>query len=323
MILSTYKIANSKQELIGFLDKDLIVNLNSAFGNISLIELIQIPKWKEVATEEFKRGKLTTHQLNEVTILTPITKPNSFRDAYAFKQHVETSRRNRGAKMIEEFDQFPVFYFSNHNSIHGPSQDVYCMPSHFNKLDYELEIAILIGKKGSNLLAKDAEKYIAGYMILNDLSARDIQMQEMKLNLGPAKGKDFASVLGPYLVTPDEISSYLIPNTENKGNRYNLKMSCYVNGELFSEGNSKDMNWTFGQIIERASYGVTLYPGDIIGSGTVGTGCLLEINGSQKLSNPNYKERWLKEGDVIEMEVDGLGKISNKIIAHNSNYSII
>ena len=225
--------------------------------------------------------------------------------------------------MIKEFDQFPVFYFSNHNSIHGPSEDVCCMPSHFNKLDYELEIAILIGLKGSNILAKDAEKYIAGFMILNDLSSRDIQMQEMKLNLGPAKGKDFASVLGPYLVTPDEISSYLIPNTENKGNRYNLKMSCYVNGELFSEGNSKDMNWTFGQIIERASYGVTLYPGDIIGSGTVGTGCLLEINGSQKLANPNYKEKWLKEGDVIEMEVDGLGKISNKIIAHNSNYSII
>jgi len=323
MILSTYKIANSKQELIGFLDKDLIVNLNSAFGNISLIELIQIPKWKEVVKKEFKKGKLKTQQLNEVTILTPIPKPNSFRDAYAFRQHVETSRRNRGAKMIKEFDQFPVFYFSNHNSIHGPSEDVCCMPSHFNKLDYELEIAILIGVKGSNILAKDAEEYIAGYMILNDLSARDIQMQEMKLNLGPAKGKDFASVLGPYLVTPDEISSYLIPNTENKGNRYNLKMSCYVNGELFSEGNSKDMNWTFGQIIERASYGVTLYPGDIIGSGTVGTGCLLEINGSQKLTNPNYKEKWLKEGDVIEMEVDGLGKISNKIIAHNSNYSII
>ena len=323
MILSTYKIANSQQELIGFLDKDLIVNLNNAFGNISLIELIQIPKWKEVVKKEFKKGKLKTQQLNEVTILSPIPKPNSFRDAYAFRQHVETSRRNRGAKMIKEFDQFPVFYFSNHNSIHGPSEDVCCMPSHFNKLDYELEIAILIGLKGSNILAKDAEKYIAGFMILNDLSSRDIQMQEMKLNLGPAKGKDFASVLGPYLVTPDEISSYLIPNTENKGNRYNLKMSCYVNGELFSEGNSKDMNWTFGQIIERASYGVTLYPGDIIGSGTVGTGCLLEINGSQKLANPNYKEKWLKEGDVIEMEVDGLGKISNKIIAHNSNYSII
>jgi len=323
MILSTYKIANSNKELIGFLDQDIIVNLNSFFGNISLVELIQIPKWKEAVSEEFKRGKLTTHQLNEVTILAPIPKPNSFRDAYAFRQHVETSRRNRGAKMIEEFDQFPVFYFSNHNSIHGPFEDICCMPSHFNKLDYELEIAILIGKKGSNILAKDAEEYIAGYMILNDLSARDIQMQEMKLNLGPAKGKDFASVLGPYLVTPDEISSSLIPNTENKGHRYSLKMSCCVNGELLSEGNSKDMNWTFGQIIERASYGVTLHAGDIIGSGTVGTGCLLEINGSLKLTKPNYKEKWLKEGDIIEMEIEGLGKISNKIIAHNSNYSII
>ena len=133
--------------------------------------------------DEFKKGKLKTQQLNEVTILSPIPKPNSFRDAYAFRQHVETSRRNRGAKMIKEFDQFPVFYFSNHNSIHGPSEDVCCMPSHFNKLDYELEIAILIWLKGSNILAKDAEKYIAGFMILNDLSSRDIQMQEMKLNV--------------------------------------------------------------------------------------------------------------------------------------------
>jgi fumarylacetoacetate (FAA) hydrolase len=225
--------------------------------------------------------------------------------------------------MIKEFDEFPIFYFSNHNSIHGPNENIICMPSHFNKLDYELEIAILIGQEGSNILAKDADRYIAGYMILNDFSARDIQMQEMKLNLGPAKGKDFASVLGPYLVTPDEISKNLIKDNNNQGNRYNLKMSCLLNGELVSEGNTKDMHWTFEQIIERASYGVTLYPGDIIGSGTVGTGCLLELNGTHKLKNPNFKERWLKEGDVIEMKVDGLGEISNKIIANNSNYSII
>jgi len=323
MRLSTYKLHNSNQELIGLLEDDRIINLNAFFGKISLIKLIQISGWQEKVLNEIDSKILTKHELEDVTILSPIPKPNSFRDAYAFKQHVETSRRNRGVDMIKEFDEFPIFYFSNHNSIHGPNENIICMPSHFNKLDYELEIAILIGQEGSNILAKDADRYIAGYMILNDFSARDIQMQEMKLNLGPAKGKDFASVLGPYLVTPDEISKNLIKDNNNQGNRYNLKMSCLLNGELMSEGNTKDMHWTFEQIIERASYGVTLYPGDIIGSGTVGTGCLLELNGTHKLKNPNFKERWLKEGDVIEMKVDGLGKISNKIIANNSNYSII
>lgn len=323
MRLSTYKLHNSNQELIGLLEDDRIINLNAFFGKISLIKLIQISDWQEKVLNEIDSKILTKHELEDVTILSPIPKPNSFRDAYAFKQHVEASRRNRGVDMIKEFDEFPIFYFSNHNSIHGPNENIICMPSHFNKLDYELEIAILIGQEGSNILAKDADRYIAGYMILNDFSARDIQMQEMKLNLGPAKGKDFASVLGPYLVTPDEISKNLIKDNNNQGNRYNLKMSCLLNGELVSEGNTKDMHWTFEQIIERASYGVTLYPGDIIGSGTVGTGCLLELNGTHKLKNPNFKERWLKEGDVIEMKVDGLGEISNKIIANNSNYSII
>jgi fumarylacetoacetate (FAA) hydrolase len=323
MRLSTYKLHNSNQELIGLLEDDRIINLNAFFGKISLIKLIQISDWQEKVLNEIDNKILTKHELEDVTILSPIPKPNSFRDAYAFKQHVEASRRNRGVDMIKEFDEFPIFYFSNHNSIHGPNENIICMPSHFNKLDYELEIAILIGQEGSNILAKDADRYIAGYMILNDFSARDIQMQEMKLNLGPAKGKDFASVLGPYIVTPDEISKNLIKDNNNQGNRYNLKMSCLLNGELVSEGNTKDMHWTFEQIIERASYGVTLYPGDIIGSGTVGTGCLLELNGTHKLKNPNFKERWLKEGDVIEMKVDGLGEISNKIIANNSNYSII
>ena len=323
MRLSTYKLHNSNQDLIGLLEDDRLINLNAFFGEISLIKLIQISDWQEKVLKEIDNKILTTHKLEDVTILPPIPKPNSFRDAYAFRQHVETSRRNRGVNMIKEFDEFPVFYFGNHNSIHGPHEDIMCMPSHFNKLDYELEIAILIGKEGSNILAKDADRYIAGYMILNDLSARHIQMQEMKLNLGPAKGKDFASVLGPYLVTPDEISKNLIKDNNNQGNKYNLKMSCSLNGELLSEGNTKDMNWTFEQIIERASYGVTLYPGDIIGSGTVGTGCLLELNGTHKLKNPDFKERWLKEGDIIEMKVDGLGEISNKIIASNSNYSII
>jgi fumarylacetoacetate (FAA) hydrolase len=200
-------------------------------------------------------------------------------------------------------------------------EDIELMTDHFERLDYELEFAIIIGKGGKNILSEDADQHIAGFCILNDLSARRLQMEEMKLNLGPAKGKDFANVIGPYLVTPDELESRSIDTPFGK--KYDLQMTCYVNGELLSEGNAKDMNWTFAEIIERASYGVELFAGDIIGSGTVGTGCLLELNGTGKIENPDYKEKWIQEGDEIEMQIEGLGKITNKVVKSESNHSII
>ena len=321
MKLSTYTLKKSNKELIGLLKKDTLINLNVFFGEISLLELIQLPDWKELIINKTKLNNLTTHKLEEVKLLAPIPRPNSLRDAYAFRQHVETSRRNRGLEMIKEFDDFPVFYFSNHNAIFGPHDDVECMPSHFEKLDYELEIAILIGKEGRNIKAKNAKEHIAGFMIMNDMSSRGLQMKEMKLNLGPAKGKDFASVLGPFLVTPDELLGNII-NEDDGGCNYNLEMTCSVNGKLLSKGNLKDMAWSFEKIIERVSYGATIYPGDIIGSGTVGTGCLLEINGTNKLKHSDFTEIWLKENDVVEMEIEKLGKITNKIISNNSNYKI-
>lgn len=321
MKLSTYTLKKSNKELIGLLKKDSLINLNVFFGEISLLELIQLPDWKELIINKTKSNNLTIHKLEEVKLLAPIPRPNSLRDAYAFRQHVETSRRNRGLEMIKEFDDFPVFYFSNHNAIFGPNDDIECMPSHFEKLDYELEIAILIGKEGRNIKAKNAKEYIAGFMIMNDMSSRGLQMKEMKLNLGPAKGKDFASVLGPYLVTPDELLGNVV-NEDDSGCNYNLEMTCSVNGKLLSKGNLKDMAWSFEKIIERVSYGATIYPGDIIGSGTVGTGCLLEINGTNKLKHSNFTEMWLKENDVVEMEIENLGKITNKIISNNSNYKI-
>ena len=321
MKLSTYTLKKSDKELIGLLNKDSLINLNVFFGEICLLELIQLPDWKELIINKTKSNNLTIHKLEEVKLLAPIPRPNSLRDAYAFRQHVETSRRNRGLEMIKEFDDFPVFYFSNHNAIFGPSDDIECMPSHFEKLDYELEIAILIGKEGRNIKAKNAKEYIAGFMIMNDMSSRGLQMKEMKLNLGPAKGKDFASVLGPYLVTPDELLGNVV-NEDDSGCNYNLEMTCSVNGKLLSKGNLKDMAWSFEKIIERVSYGATIYPGDIIGSGTVGTGCLLEINGTNKLKHSDFTEMWLKENDVVEMEIENLGKITNKIISNNSNYKI-
>ncbi len=197
------------------------------------------------------------------------------------------------------------------------------MPDHLQKLDFELEVAIVICKPGKNIKAEEADEYIGGFMIMNDFSARALQMEEMKLNLGPAKGKDFATAIGPWLVTPDELEEFKVPAKENHtGNAYNLTMKCRVNGAQVSEGNLADMEWTFAEIIERASYGVQLYPGDIIGSGTVGTGCFLELNGTGKLNDPNYEEQWLKEGDEIELEVEGLGILKNTIVKDESDFSI-
>jgi fumarylacetoacetate (FAA) hydrolase len=261
--------------------------------------------------------------IEHAQLLSPVPFPTSCRDGYAFRQHVAAARRNRGVDMIPEFDQFPIFYFTNHNSVQGPG-DVYLMPDHFDKLDFELECAIVISRPGRNIPADAADDYIAGLMIMNDLSARTLQMDEMKLNLGPAKGKDFSTALGPWLVTLDELEPFEIPAKEgHTGRSWNLGMRCRVNGVQVSEGNLGDMDWTFAEIIERCSYGVNLHAGDVIGSGTVGTGCFLELNGSGKLQNPQYEEQWLKDGDVVEMDIDGLGTLSNTMVAEDSEWSIL
>lgn len=259
----------------------------------------------------------------DADIIAPVPHPTSCRDGYAFRQHVAAARRNRKVDMIPEFDQYPIFYFTNHNSIQGPG-DIVCMPDHFEKLDFELEAAIVICKPGRNIKAAEADEYIGGLMIMNDMSARRLQMEEMLLNLGPAKGKDFSTVIGPMLVTLDELEKYEVPCKPNHtGKAWNLGMKCWVNGKQVSEGNVSDMDWTFAEIIERCSYGVDMMPGDVIGSGTVGTGCFLELNGTGKLNDPAYQEQWLKEGDVVEMEIDGLGLLKNTIVKDESDFSIL
>lgn len=258
-----------------------------------------------------------------VQVLAPVPFPTSCRDGYAFRQHVAAARRNRKVEMIPEFDQYPIFYFTNHNAIQGPGK-VYCMPDHFEQLDFELEAAIVICKAGRNIPAEEADEYIGGFMIMNDLSARTLQMEEMKLNLGPAKGKDFSTVIGPMLVTPDELEAFLAPaKPGHTGKNYSLKMTCKVNGVLVSEGNMGDMDWTFAEIIERCAYGVNLLPGDIIGSGTVGTGCFLELNGTARLQDANYQEQWLQPGDVVEMEIEGLGTLQSTIEQEGTDFSIL
>jgi fumarylacetoacetate (FAA) hydrolase len=253
-----------------------------------------------------------TYELSEVKLLSPLPRPPSMRDGYAFRQHVLTARRNRGLEMIPEFDLFPVFYFTNHQAVFGPG-DICVQKEHLNRLDYELEVAIIISKEGRNIKCSEADDFIFGYTIMNDWSARHLQMEEMKLNLGPAKGKDFATSLGPFLKTRDELLSDKLLMPSEKGEVLNAFMKASVNGKLLSEGNANQMNWTFAQIIERASYGVTLFPGDVIGSGTVGTGCLLELNGSKITDN-----LWLKAGDTVSLEIEGLGKLENTVVQNPS-----
>ena len=261
--------------------------------------------------------------VNDVQLLAPVPFPTSCRDGYAFRQHVAAGRKNRGLEMIPEFDQYPVFYFTNPHSIQGGGE-VTCMPDHLQKLDFELEVAIVICKHGRNIPAEEADEYIGGLMIMNDLSARQLQLEEMLLSLGPAKGKDFATAIGPALVTLDELEEFVAPAKEgHTGKSWNLAMKCSVNERQVSEGNLADITWTFAEIIERASYGVDLYPGDVIGSGTVGTGCFLELNGTARLKDPNFPEQWLIAGDVVEMEIEGLGKLTNTIVAEESEWSIL
>lgn len=323
---------HEESEQLGVLVNNMVYNMDVLHPDLPNSMSMFLNYWEdsfpvaqagELMLREGTRNSNQGIPLKDVQLLAPVPFPTSCRDGYAFRQHVAAARRNRKVDMIPEFDQYPIFYFTNHHSIQGPGE-IKCMPDHFEKLDFELEAAIVICKHGRNIKAAEADEYIGGLMIMNDMSARRLQMEEMLLNLGPAKGKDFSTVIGPWLVTLDELEELVVPCKENHtGKSWNLKMTCRVNGVQVSAGNLADMDWTFAEIIERASYGVDLYAGDVIGSGTVGTGCFLELNGTGKLNDPNYTEQWLQPNDVVEMEIDGLGKLSNTIIAEDTDWSIL
>ncbi|MBM3810039.1 MAG: fumarylacetoacetate hydrolase family protein [Acidimicrobiia bacterium] len=229
------------------------------------------------------------YKTGEVRLCAPLPDPASVRDFYAFEQHVKKGFEKRGEPMPEEWYQMPVYYKSGHHNIVGPDEDV-LWPSFTEKFDYELELAAVVGRRGSNLKAEEAEAWIAGYTVMNDFSARDIQKREMRVRLGPAKGKDWATALGPYLVTPDEI-----------GGVYQLRMTACVNGEMWSEGSSSTLHWKFGQMLEFLTRDDTIVPGDVLGSGTVGTGCGLELG------------RWVQPGDLMELEIEKIGVLRNRV----------
>ena len=239
----------------------------------------------------------TSFAMDEVKFHVPLH-PTTLRDAYAFEQHVKTASQNRGRNVPPEWYKFPIFYYTNPNSIFGPDDEI-PYPHYTQALDFELEIAIIIGKGGINIKPEDAPSHVFGYTIFNDWSARDIQREEMKAGLGPAKGKDFASSLGPVIVTSEALADRAV----NRPGVYELTMTAKVNGVEMSRGNLKDIFWSFGEIIARASDSCELLAGDVIGSGTVGTGCLLELT---KTQGP-----WLNEGDVVELEIERIGILKN------------
>jgi fumarylacetoacetate (FAA) hydrolase len=234
---------------------------------------------------------------------TPIPEVASLRDFYAFEQHVATCRRRRGLAMVPAWYEVPVFYFSNPASIVRNEGKVWA-PRGCAELDYELELACVIGRQARDLPPDDrAMEVVAGFTIMNDWSARDLQRVEMSIGLGPSKGKDFATSLGPEVVGIDELEACY------RGGRYHLEMHATVNGRLLSKGNAGSMYWTWPQLLAQASRDATLRPGDVLGSGTVGTGCILELT-------PEAVGGWLRPGDIVELSIERLGTLRNHVVPH-------
>lgn len=231
------------------------------------------------------KGEKIVYEMGEAKLNAPVPRPNSLRDYLCFEEHASFSGQR---ELPPQWYQMPVCYKGNPDTVIGAEETI-PWPSFCDLLDFELEYGIYICKEGKDIPREKAEEYIAGYTIFNDISARDIQMQEMMCGLGPVKGKDTCSVMGPCLATPDEVDPR------------NMRMIARINGEVWSDNNSGTSHWTWPQVIEFASMDETLHPGDFMGSGTVGKGCGIELG------------RWLQPGDIIELEVEGIGILRNRV----------
>lgn len=292
----------SGQSRIGWLQGDGVVDMNLADPGLPTGMLTFIDDHEQYFRIIDGLGEIEPHySLAEIRLLAPLPNPRSFRDYIGFEQHMLNASKSFGHKVGEAWYEMPIFYFTNHQAIFGPGEDV-PRPAAETKLDIELELACIIGKPGKNIKAGEADDHIFGYTVFNDWTARAIQRREMEIPLGPHKGKDFANAIGPCIVTRDEMQQYLGEN-----NRFNLRMNARINGTTICEGNYNTVYYTFGQMIERASEnGVTMMPGDILGSGTVGWGSLIENNFTV--------HRPLEPGDVVELEIEGIGVLRNRVV---------
>jgi 2-keto-4-pentenoate hydratase/2-oxohepta-3-ene-1,7-dioic acid hydratase in catechol pathway len=285
--LVTFRVTGSDRDRLGaLLDDDGVLDLTAAGAPASLLELLREGEPGMARVRELVAGGRADHALDAVAVRAPLTRPNSIRDFMLVEEHV----RNSFGEVPAEWYEIPVYWKGNCDAVLGPDDDV-PWPRYTEKLDYELELGAVIGRPVREATLEDAAASIAGFTIFNDWSARDIQFREMTVGLGPGLGKDFATSLGPCLTTADafDVAS--------------ARMSARVNGEVWSEGTLGAMRFSFPEVIAHLSEEQTLQPGDVLGSGTVGRGCGLEL------------DRWIAPGDVVELEVEGIGTLRNRVAA--------
>lgn len=294
MKLITFALDKSSEKRIGVVLDDFVLDLNLAsLGKIPpcLLSFIQGEEnFLRLANGCIKNQKKENlYPLDKIKLFAPMLTPPSLKDFFAFEEHAKAGAKRRNEDLPKEWYEIPAYYKGNHRAIFGQEDEI-PWPYYTQKLDFECEIACVIGKSGKNIKIEEANDYIFGYMIFNDFSARDIQKKEMVLRMGPAKSKDFANAFGPYLVTCDEVDP-----------QKDFSMKVRVNGKLWSSGHFKDQYWGFPLMISHVSQEETIYPGDVLGSGTFYGGCGLDL------------DKWIQVGDTIELEVPKLGVLKNKI----------
>jgi 2-keto-4-pentenoate hydratase/2-oxohepta-3-ene-1,7-dioic acid hydratase in catechol pathway len=291
--------------MVGYLDGDLIVPVaegEGAAGLEAVLDLARSGSGEGAGVVPLPIGDPVP--LSVARLLAPVAAPSSLRDFYAFEQHARTARSRRGLEMDPDWYQLPVFYFSNPAAIIGPGDPV-AAPPRSAELDYELEVACVLASGGRDVRVQDADRLVAGFTIMNDWSARDVQRREMRLSMGPVKGKDFATSLGPWLVTADEFAHDGVRAVPSAA------MVARVNGVEYTRSNLDTVWWSFAEMIAYASESAPLRRGDVLGSGTCGTGCILEL----ALVHGAERYPYLRPGDQVELEVEGLGVLANRVVA--------
>jgi 2-keto-4-pentenoate hydratase/2-oxohepta-3-ene-1,7-dioic acid hydratase in catechol pathway len=289
---------------VGYLDGGTIVPVGDAEGRAGLDAVLDLAMAANADPTLRPEAVAEPLPLASARLLAPVAEPPSVRDFYAFEQHVRTARARRGLEMDQDWYELPIFYFTNPHAVIGPGEAV-AAPPRCKELDYELEVACVLGADADGAGLDDADRLVAGFMVMNDWSARDVQRREMRLSLGPAKGKDFATSLGPWLTTTAEFAPRGLREVPR------ARMLARVNGVEYSHADLDGLWWSFAEMLAYAAEAAPVRRGDVLGSGTCGTGCILELS----LVHGAEKYPYLRPGDEVELEVDGLGVLANRVEA--------